>query len=351
MEKNIIVTDFTGRKLGMTYEKRAEGLVKNKRAKYLNDHTIQMLSSFDRAEEKADQMFSSEDDRMSEFDVNKKENVTDDTKIYFNAREWSVCSETSSSAAERTFVTDFENNLSEAFCVGNKSEKVTEIATKQLALKPNTKYEFYFWAKMDLKYDSMCQLQIIYDGDFENKRVYILSNSNIKPVKITDGWRLYKIPFITEDNENTQLKFFVKAAKCTFVPGKEEVYYKNLPNDDDVIDSVVEDNANSSDTSSETDENKPFKNIADSFKEFFGQNKQEVKSQKDEKNKQQNTADEKKDPFQAFNDFTQQIRQDIRREVNRSVRNDIYSDLKNMKDDIVNEIKNTFSTNDKNKDE
>lgn len=348
MEKNIIVTDFSGRKLGMTYEKRAEGLVKNKRAKYLNDHTIQMLSAFDRAEEKSDQLFAAEENKMSEFDVNKKENVPDDTKIYFNAREWSVCSESSSVAAERTFVTDFENNLSEAYCIGNKSENVTEIATKQLTLKPNTKYEFYFWAKMDLKYDSMCQLQIIYNGDFENKRVYILSNTNIKPVKISDGWRLYKIPFITEDNENTQLKFYVKAAKCTIVPGKEEIYYKNLPNDDEEIDNV-EDTAN--EAGSDTEENKPFKNIADSFKEFFGQNKTESKNQNSEKNRQQSTADEKKDPFQAFNDFTQQIRQDIRREVNRSVRNDIYSDLKNMKDDIVNEIKNTFSANDNNKDE
>lgn len=347
MEKNIIVTDFTGRKLGMTYEKRAEGLVKNKRAKYLNDHTIQMLSAFDRAEEKNDQMFIAEDNKMGEFDVNKKENVPDDTKIYFNAREWSVCSE-SSSSAERTFVTDFENNLSEAYCVGNKSERVTEIATKQLALKPNTRYEFYFWAKLDLKYDSMCQLQIIYNGDFENKRVYILSNSNIKPVKITDGWRLYKIPFITEDNENTQLRFHVKSARCTFVPGKEEIYYKNLPNDDDEVASAEE---IEEENPSDTEENKPFKNIADSFKEFFGQNKQESKTQNTEKNKQQNAADDKKDPFQAFNDFTQQIRRDIRREVNKSVRNDIYSDLKNMKDDIVNEIKNTFSTNDKDKEE
>ena len=347
MEKNIIVTDFTGRKLGMTYEKRAEGLVKNKRAKYVNEYTIQMSSAFDRAEEKDDQMLVTEGNKMSEFDVYKKENVPDDTKIYFNAREWSVCSDASSSA-ERTFVTDFENNLSEAYCVGNKSERVTEIATKQLALKPNTRYDFYFWAKLDLKYDSMCQLQIIYDEDFENKRVYILSNSNIKPAKVTDGWRLYRIPFITEENEKTQLRFFVKAARCTFVPGKEEIYYKNLPNDDDVIDSV-EDSAD--DVSTENEENKPFKNIADSFKELFGQNKQESKNQAAEKNKQQNTADDKKDPFQVFNDFTQQIRRDIRREVNKSVRNDIYSDLKNMKDDIVNEIKNTFSPNDKDKED
>ena len=44
MEKNIIVTDRTGERLGFTYLKRAKGLVKNGRAEFISDREIKLLS-------------------------------------------------------------------------------------------------------------------------------------------------------------------------------------------------------------------------------------------------------------------------------------------------------------------
>lgn len=260
--------------------------------------------------------------------------------IYFNAREWSVCSDSANSKGERTFVTDFENGLSEAFCIGDKTQNVTEIGTKQLILDKNTKYTFYFWVKIDrnLRNEAVCQLQIVYNGDFENKRVYVLSNGNIRPAKTVDGWQLFEIPFVTEDNEYTQLRFSAKQSVCSIIPGKEATCYASLKDDDFTDDKPLEEEKSSEGTSDYED---PFKNISDGFKSFFSQfDTQKTENSSDNKNA---------DPFSAFNDFAKQIKRDVQREVNKNIRNDIYSDIRAMKDEIVSELKNTFGNDDSSK--
>jgi len=262
----------------------------------------------------------------------------EDNKIYFNAREWSLCSDSAASKGERTFVTDFENGLSEAYCIGDKTQNTTEIGTKQLILEKNTGYTFYFWVKIDrsLKNEGVCQLQIVYNGDFENKRVYVLSNGNIRAAKTVDGWQLFEIPFVTEDNEYTQLRFSAKYAVCSIIPGKEAGCYASLK--DDVFSDEF--SADEQDEAAENDEQNPFRNFSDGLKDFFGQ----FDPQKNENSSRENKT---ADPFAAFNDFARQIKRDVQREVNKNIRNDIYSDIRAMKDEIVSELKNTFG-NDKN---
>ncbi len=270
--------------------------------------------------------------------MNETQNT--DNKIYFNAREWSVCSDAASSKGERTFVTDFENDLSEAFCIGDKSQNVTEIGTKQLVLDKNTKYTFYFWVRMDrnLKNEGICQLQIVYNGDFENRRIYVLSNGNIKPAKTVDGWQLFQIPFVTEDNEYTQLRFMAKYAVCSIIPGKEASCYASLKDD---VPEITEEEAPEEEQAA--DDQNPFKNISDGFRDFFSQ----FDTQKSSTVQQDSTENRTADPFAAFNDFARQIKKDVQREVNKNIRNDIYSDIRAMKDEIVNELKNTFGNDNK----
>lgn len=263
----------------------------------------------------------------------------EDNRIYFNAREWSVVSDAASSKGERTFVTDFENDLSEAFCIGDKTQNITEIGTKQLILEKNTKYRFYFWVKIDrnLKNEAVCQLQIVYNGDFENKRVYVLSNGNIRAAKTVEGWQLFEIPFVTEDNEFTQLRFSARNSVCSIIPGREASCYASLK-DDVFTDDVPVDEGSAAGAEQSTDDQNPFKNISDGLRDFFGQFEQ-----KPEEKKTESRAD---DPFSVFNDFAKQIKRDVQREVNRNIRNDIYSDIKAMKDEIVSELKNTFGGSD-----
>ena len=342
MKKNIIVTDNKGKRLGLTYSKRAKGLVKSGRAEFINENEIKLSDK--PVYNTASVPKITEGNKMSEFDKKSSAPVIEN-KIIFNAREWSVCSDAAASKCERTFVTDFEKNLSEAYCIGDKTQNISVIGTKQLILTKNTKYIFYFWIKLErnIKYDAICQLQIIYNNDFDNKRVYVLSNNNIRPSKTTDGWQLYEIPFVTEDNEYTQLRFSVKSAICTIIPGKDAKSYASLPDDDFYDDTDAE----STDEESSCDSPNAFKNISNTFKDFFGQF-DPGNNQSSEKNPDKNTSTgSKSDPFAAFNSFARQLKKDVQKEVNKNIRNDIYSDIKAMKDDIVNEIKNTFNNGNK----
>lgn len=156
-------------------------------------------------------------------------------KIYFDAREWSFSKEyADTSKGERTFITSFDGSLVEAYSIGSWSDdETTEITTKQLILKQNSEYVFTFWLNggENAERTEVCQLQIIFNNDNEAKRIYKLNRNLIKPVKYHKGWLLFEIPFSTENNEFTQLKFMVKGAVMTVIPALDKENYTDLSDD------------------------------------------------------------------------------------------------------------------------
>lgn len=234
MIKNVIVTDEFGNKQGLTYPKRAKGLIKQGRAEFVGENEIRL---FNKQNNLLSSLINMEDDIMSEFDnFDNKENAEKTVnKLYFNAREWNFNPDCATNKGERTFVTDFEDNLIESYTVGDNSANTTEIMTKQLVLKKNTEYVFTFWIKQTSfkKFDTTCQLQILYNNDYENKRVYILNKNHIKHVKNYKGWKLFEIPFTTEENEYTQMRFVVKSNVCTIIPAKDLEAYEHIPNQEE----------------------------------------------------------------------------------------------------------------------
>ena len=164
MIKNVIVTDEFGNKQGLTYPKRAKGLIKQGRAEFVGENKIRL---FYKQNNLLSSLINMEDDIMSEFDNfdNKENSEKTVNKLYFNAREWSFNPDCATNKGERTFVTDFEDNLIESYTVGDNSANTTEIMTKQLVLKKNTEYVFTFWIKQTSfkKFDTTCQLQILYN--------------------------------------------------------------------------------------------------------------------------------------------------------------------------------------------
>lgn len=174
---------------------------------------------------------------MNEMD--RKDDITveenDIQKIYFDAREWSFSKEfAETNKGERTFITSFDGSLVEAYSLGSWSDdEISEISTKQLILKKNTRHIFTFWLNGgENQYQTeVCNLQIIFNNDNENKRIYKLNRNLIKPVKYHKGWLLFEIPFVTEDNEFTQLKFTVKGAVMTVIPADDKEKYMGLSDD------------------------------------------------------------------------------------------------------------------------
>lgn len=173
-----------------------------------------------------------------EYTVENSEQLTNETpanKIYFDAREWSLDKEYSeTNKGERTFITSFDNSLVEAFSFGSWNEQeISAISTKQLILQKNSDYRFLFWLNggENQKQTEICQLVITFNNDNENKRIYKLNRNYIKPLKSHKGWFLFEIPFSTEDNEFTQLKFIVQGAVATVIPALDKEAYENLANE------------------------------------------------------------------------------------------------------------------------
>ncbi|MGN0606717.1 MAG: hypothetical protein ACI4JM_09370 [Oscillospiraceae bacterium] len=170
-----------------------------------------------------------------ELDKNEYSVEKDMNKIYFDAREWQPDKEYSeTNKGERTFITSFDGSLVEAYSFGSWSdEEISAISTKQLILKKNSDYRFTFWLNggENERQTEICQLIITFNNDNENKRIYKLNRNYIKPLKYHKGWLLFEIPFSTEDNEFTQLKFIVQGAVATVIPALDKENYDNLSND------------------------------------------------------------------------------------------------------------------------
>jgi hypothetical protein len=79
----------------------------------------------------------------------------------------------------------------------------------------------------------VCRLEILYNNDWENRYTYNLNRNFIKPLKKLNGWELYEIPFITGDNEYTQLRFVAQGAYMTVMAAKEPSAYADIPDTHD----------------------------------------------------------------------------------------------------------------------
>lgn len=155
-------------------------------------------------------------------------------KLFFIPRKWSFNPECKNNKGERTIITDMNGKLSEAFCIGDWSWNWTEIQSQPLPLEKNTDYVFTFWlngGENDRNAET-CRLEIIFDNDVKNPYTYKLNRDYVKPVKHYKGWVLFEIPFTTELNDYTMLKFCVMDAPCAILPALSKDAYANLPDEE-----------------------------------------------------------------------------------------------------------------------
>lgn len=244
--------------IGLTYPKRAAGLVKKGRARYVNDHEIRLNKAQPPSarQPKADGSTSelkceAFERRRSVFDsVSDVTTITEETKmdnnniitqntdrtqpyvmLYFNAREWRFNKECKDNTGSRSFMTGPDGALTEAFTIGNWTWNWTEICSKQLTLAKNTPHMFTFWLNggENDRNNEVCRFEVIFNNDHENRYTYNLNRNFIQPVKRLNGWELYEIPFITGDNEYTELRFVAQYAYMTVMAAKDKFDYADFP--------------------------------------------------------------------------------------------------------------------------
>lgn len=151
--------------------------------------------------------------------------------LYFNAREWTFNKACAHNVGSRSFMIGPDGELAEAFMLGDWGWNWTEILTKQLVLPKNTPHLFSFWLNggENDNNNEVCRFEVIFNNDYENRYTYNLNRSFIRPVKRLNGWELYEIPFVTGDNEYTELRFVSQRAYMTVMAAKEHSAYDDLP--------------------------------------------------------------------------------------------------------------------------
>ena len=217
MTKNVVVMNQEGKQIGVTYPARAKGLVKKGRAVYENDCQIRLSDSTP--------SILMEEEEMEH-------------KLYFNAREWKFNPECTTNKGERNFISGANDEIAEVYTIASwgPDSDWTEIISKSLILEKRTPYTFNFWlngGENESFANEVCQLHILFNNDKENALIYKLNRDFIKPIKKHKGWLLFEIPFTTEDNEFTQLKFVACNAYTTLQTTKDNSEYEDL---EDVLD-------------------------------------------------------------------------------------------------------------------
>ncbi|MGN0650613.1 MAG: hypothetical protein ACI4KM_09280 [Oscillospiraceae bacterium] len=223
------VLNADGEQVGLTYPKRAVGLVKKGRAQYVNGSDIRLTVS-----EVTEITEETKMDNNTTI-INQSEAVN---RLFFNARDWSFNPDCDNNIGNRSFMQAPDGTLAEAFMIGDWGYNWTEIKSKSFALPKNTLHTFTFWLNggENDNNNEVCRFEIVFHDDYrvgltdyERRFTYNLNRNFIKPIKKVNGWELYEIPFRTGDNEYTQLRFVAQRAYMTVLGAKGAEYYADLP--------------------------------------------------------------------------------------------------------------------------
>lgn len=223
MAKNVIVTDEFDNQIGLTYPKRARGLVKNGRAEYVSDDRIRLLKGAHAPSANND----TEDFKMSNI-------------INFNAGEFKFdekCQSMDGSpvihAGSRMFISDFSGENVQVFEIGDWQWTWSQIRCEK-QLEPNTDYVFRFAVQGGVNNtgDGQSRFIIMQGKDWDNSLEYPLERSRFKPTlskKSKDGFlRVYEISFNSGESGTVTFIFNAQHFVETIMPAKELEAYAEL---------------------------------------------------------------------------------------------------------------------------
>lgn len=240
-KRTVRVLGADGETIGSTYPKRAAGLVKKGRARYVSDRDIRLnvsdvmnfteetkmdnINNLGETKEiiavSAESLPASAERRAPEQPVNR---------LFFSAREWAFNKACKDNVGSRSFMEGPDGVIAEAYTIGNWSWNWTEILSRALILPKNTLHTFTFWLNggENDRNNEVCRFEIVFNNDHENRYTYNLNRNFVKPLKKVNGWELYEIPFITGNNEYTELRFVAQNAPMTVLTAKDKSAYAGL---------------------------------------------------------------------------------------------------------------------------
>lgn len=228
--KTVRILDGEGNQIGFTYPKRAAGLVKKGRAYYVNDFIIHLTMSDAMLPDNIQKSEVLKMDQSITIETANKETENQVIKLYFDPRKWSFNKTCKDNVGNRSFITGPDGVLAEGYMIGDWSNRWTEIVSETLLLPKNADCSFTFWLNggENDRNDEVCRFDIIFNNNHEQRFSYNLNRNYIRPVKKLNGWELYEIPFRTENNEYTELRFVAQKAYMTVLAAKDVSFYKDV---------------------------------------------------------------------------------------------------------------------------
>ncbi len=228
--KTVRILDGEGNQIGFTYPKRAAGLVKKGRAYYVNDFIIHLTMSDAMLPDNIQKSEVLKMDQSITIETANKETENQVVKLYFDPRKWSFNKTCKDNVGNRSFITGPDGVLAEGYMIGDWSNRWTEIVSETLLLPKNADCSFTFWLNggENDRNDEVCRFDIIFNNNHEQRFSYNLNRNYIRPVKKLNGWELYEIPFRTENNEYTELRFVAQKAYMTVLAAKDVSFYKDV---------------------------------------------------------------------------------------------------------------------------
>lgn len=233
--KKIRVVDAQGNDYGATYARRAKGLAKKGRARFIGNNTLMLACPPKNLEDTMNDILNIN---------NQNEPATNGSRtIPFEPRKWRVDllgNNKSSHCAERIIVTDMIGGMTEVLSLGSWSHEWAYVRSPHFMLKKNTDYVFTFWHNggENQNNSELCQFRAYPVQDELNPLVFKLNRNYIKETKYNSGWYRYDIPFNTGGGDGNneieviamEFQFISMYAHSAFMPNRSE--FDALPDDE-----------------------------------------------------------------------------------------------------------------------
>ena len=222
IEKNIIVSDINGRRIGATYPKRAKGLVKNGRAEFISDQEIRLLIT-----QLPAVPIDTEDEKMSKV-------------IQFDARAFGFDNSCETNVGYRGFITT-DNGNEEIWEIGDWNWNWTQIQSTIKGLEPNTDYVFRFAMTLghndDDREESLVHVHYLGGDDkqaWNDRFTYCIGKSRFQPIisKRAMGedtmLRVFELPFNTGDHTDFRILIISQHAVARFFKAADNAAYEGM---------------------------------------------------------------------------------------------------------------------------
>lgn len=154
--------------------------------------------------------------------------------LLFKTEDFKLDSTVPTSIGSIVRVNGFDGNEVEAWQISDWNWNYSSLKT-EIQLAPNSEYIYCFWLNggENDRYDEVCNVEIWFGSDWENRITVKLNRDHFMPALVKNGWYLFCVPFKTAEEGYTTIRFNGMGAVMTIAPADNPVTYEGIEGDVD----------------------------------------------------------------------------------------------------------------------